>query len=816
MEKKIAQQERREAGVALIIVLGFLGLLLVMGMAFMTNARTERIVSDYSLEAIRSRQLMRTALAAAQNDYSRELWTKKMYMPGGEDMTVFTSVAQGNESVPSERTLGDSKISLLVGEAADWVPAKYRTKAVSNLVADADWITVRELSGSKRIIGRYAYVCFDTSGCLDANFIARTENVANHDARNVTNRMRFTIRDVPMGLLPEAADASEFSAQRRGWKGFDSLQSLIHLTDGAVNDGTDTSNAGAARWRDERKEYGIGLVSNKVSDLNCYSLSAYRGGRYNRGSGTWTQPKFIDPQTGSGAREAMKSLGGITVDAEVFEKQMKDFVSKSPIPQGVDYPSVKNVPMFNEIVVKDLKLIRKTGGKDPQTGDDCYDYSVEVKLKVEFWYPFPSAHDESKEKYVMEMPTLSLQSAADSTKGLQLRVGLVGPNAGNINVAMDGDAEMSRTDSEVEAKWNGGTPYTNEKYECTYTVKLRNVSGQKITDGECKLLWKGGWKLNQPLVLKCNGSEVDKTPAGLTRNVPSVTIEAGSQAGDYSMEVDDPRWNHQLKMWQEPDNDAGTMGELNSVLNNRSSAQVDDGLLMYCRNGELESPADVGFFPADGPWSTIDIMSDKGTNFLALTTCDTNLYETLKEDNVFYTNGTFNINSRSTNAVASVFFEMACTAIPGATTEDMDGWWGKDPKANNSGTHDNWVTEELARGLASKIVEYTGEHPCMAPTDWAGAKQVVNYLKAQHMDKHQREAFVRNTWGLFGVADNLFTAVLIAQSVKEGPNKVGTWDSEDQITGERRGVALIWRDPFKTGENKHHEMMVRMFRFLND
>ena len=62
----------------------------------------------------------------------------------------------------------------------------------------------------------------------------------------------------------------------------------------------------------------------------------------------------------------------------------------------------------------------------------------------------------------------------------------------------------------------------------------------------------------------------------------------------------------------------------------------------------------------------------------------------------------------------------------------------------------------------------------------------------------------------------LFLAVVVAQSVKEGEGKVGTWDSEDQVTGERRGIALVWRDPFKTGTNAHHEMMVRMFRYLND
>lgn len=807
--KKHLKQERREGqeGVALIVVLGFLSILLVMGMAFMMNARTERIVSDYSLEAIKSRQLMRTALAAAENDYSRALWGDGLYIPD-EDMSVFMSEATGNEIVTGERSLGDSNIELMVGEAADWIPAKYRTRAISNDVADADWILVRE-PDTRQILGRYAYVCFDTSGCLDANFVAREEGVAKEDARSITNRLRHSVRGVPMGLLPETADAAEFNSLRKGWKGFDSLQTLVKLTDGDPNDGSESKTGG--RWQDERKEYHAGLLSDKVSELNCYSLNAYRGGRYDRGSGTWTKRplKFIDPETGAGAKEALEQLANIKVDSAVFQKQMEDFVSDNPAPRGTDYPSVKNVPMFNEVIVKDLTLKKPT--KHESESGDWYEYEGEVTVQVEFWYPFPSEDDESNEKFKLSAPTLGIGTKRESTKDIQLLVAMAGGDSGQ-NFSVSSTCTPEEAEKDVEAKWNGGKPYG---VSFKYDIKFANLEGGNITDGNLKLLWRGGWRVGPDgLELNLGGNTVDKMAPGVDCSVNSMQLAQGDKSGSFSMEVMDPRWNHQQSQWQRPDaNDEGTWQELNSVLDNRSGDQVDDGLLMYCRNGPLESPADIGFFPADKPWKTLDLMTETGAEMLALTTCDTNIYETVKNgDKAFYTNGTFNINSRNTNAVASVFYMMNCMAVPGTETDKLSSW--SDPKRGEY--QDNWVPEDIARGLAEKIAEYTKLNPCMAGTDWVKAQQVRSYLKAQQLDKHQREAFIRNTWGCFGVADNLFTVLLIAQSIKEGPDRVGQWDSEDMITGERRGVALVWRDPFKTGNNLHHEMMVRMFRFLND
>ena len=134
----------------------------------------------------------------------------------------------------------------------------------------------------------------------------------------------------------------------------------------------------------------------------------------------------------------------------------------------------------------------------------------------------------------------------------------------------------------------------------------------------------------------------------------------------------------------------------------------------------------------------------------------------------------------------------------------------------------NSIDEATAQFIAARILEETASGTLstafQAGSDWARmpAMQKNGALAAMGLNNNQREALIRNTWGLFSPDNGLFTVVVVAQAIKEGPTAVGIWGNDDLVTGERRAVALVWRDPFKTGQNLHHEMLVRMFRYLND
>jgi hypothetical protein len=280
----------RRRGVALIIVLGFLTIMVLMAVAFLTQARIERMVADSTLEAMRGRQLLRTALNAGMNDYSIYLWNRQLYALG-HLRSVFHSAPPKGSTGPfampaAQNTTERPKVALLAGEASDWIPREYLYDTDGNpnadvmqIVSNAEWILVREdpEDGDSRILGRYAYACFDMSGGIDANLIAREEGVAQ--IGNKTNRP--SVRQIGLGdggILPETADASIFKGLRKGWKGFDSLQALVHLTDGKANGGDDPQRpiAGSRSAGNQRRR----TVVEQVSALVPYSLSAYRGGRY--------------------------------------------------------------------------------------------------------------------------------------------------------------------------------------------------------------------------------------------------------------------------------------------------------------------------------------------------------------------------------------------------------------------------------------------------------------------------------------------------------------------------------------------------------
>lgn len=811
---KEIERRKGEEGVALIVVLGFLSLMLVMAVAFLRTAVTEELVSDYSQEAIRSRQVLRSGLYAAMNDYSRELWSEKLYLPD-EDYQIFTSEANGIDAVPGTgNTLKGSDVTLLRGEALDWIPARYRTPAMTNAVDRAEWVLVREDPGSRsRILGRYAYVCFDCSGALDANFVALDDDVGKGDSRAMTNRTRRSIRDVPLGLLPELADAGQFKSYRRGWKGFDSPQMLVKLTDGKANDGNDTHT----RWQSERKEtHGPGLASNLVSELTSYSLSAYRGGRYSRSGGTWEKPKYIDPKTGNGWSKALKeSRSGYRsmweqvnvnyVTDSMFEKMIKDFVTKRVWPEGVDYPSVKNVPMFNEIIVKDLKLLTPTEGED-----GGWEYTAEVTIQFEFWFPFPSEDNDVAGNFTLNAPSLSMSSY---TKGDSFAMPVALTTSSGQIITVEGEAEAKPEKITVKAEWNGGKPYTTDEF--TYKVKFKPLNTDHISSDDCSLMWRQGWETKAPTTLLYSDNPVDQIPAGLAlRFGGSVVLEKGkTDHKKYVKEALDPRLNHLPSDWQDSTNDDGSPNDINACTKNNIEFGRE-GTAMYCRNGPFDTPVDFGFFPTGDPWKTLDFLNENAVEFLALTTMDEDIYDAIDKKGVFYTNAQLNVNTRCSNALASVFYELSTMEVP--------GW---DPKKHDG---EDSMDEDMAREFARLLMEASGStaHQAGMNTgfqsgmDWAGmpAMQQSGWLAAQGFNRNQRESLIRNTYGTFSVADSLFLVVVVAQSVKEGPesSKVGTWDDEDQITGERRGVALVWRDPFKTGTNPHHEMMVRMFRYLND
>ena len=812
----------RRRGVALIIVLGFLSIMIVMAVAFLTQARVERQVSDSTLEAMRGRQLLRTALHAAMNDYSVEMAKASLVMaPYDSDYDMFLSTPPKSLFGLSGRTIGEDNVNLLVGEVEDWIPRKYTNApylAKTNVPENAEWILVREDPSSpqpSRILGRYAYAIFDMSGGIDANLIARDPNIAEHDAQIASNRIRRSVRKVPMGLLPETADGSQFKSYRKGWKGFDSLYALIKLTDGYPNDG----NAGSdVRWQPERKEGAApaALHSNLVSDLTPFSLSVFRGGRYNPASASWTPYVLCGAQPWDNVLAPIASQFGAGW-AGWIDDAINDYTnSASKIPNGTDYPSPKNVPMFNELNLT-YRLV-----ETPEPGPTGWSsYQLEVRLTPEFWYPFPSSDNKNAGTFNVPPPTVDGGPAPSGAAQVWFQIMMMPP------LPVQFDPYTAPGQISVDAQYNYGKPYmANGTTNFTYMIPIVPMVTPSppppnptypLPSGRQLLI--NVVKIGQEIYLTGPGGNADMIPKDLLPSPSPVTLMPNAPApAARVLEVTDPRLNHLPGQWVLQG--TPTLGARNTWNSATEAKYLAEGTNMYCRNGPMETPAELGFIPSGKEWETIDLCTADAADVLANLVADTNLYKNWSSNkvingatitHVFYTNGTINPNTRSSNVLATAFYELSSHEVPNV-----------DPTVVGA----NPITDAQAGILAQSILDTTKlgtiSTAFQTGSDWVRvpAMQKNGALSKLGLNNNQRESLLRNTWGLFSPDNSLFTVVVVSQAIKEAPaslNDVGIFDENfDTITGERRGVALVWRDPFKNGNNLHHEMFVRMFRYLND
>ncbi|MGD9782925.1 MAG: hypothetical protein AB7V14_12380 [Kiritimatiellia bacterium] len=788
----------RRRGVALIVVLGFLSIMVMMAVAFLTQARIERLVAGASLEGMRTRQLAQTAIAAGMQDYLNAL--KKMDSQADTEHDVFLS---GDESGPlgyyySGLTIDDDRLAL--GKVEDWLLESHLEAALSgggDAVRNAEWIWVRERPGQRsRILGRYAYACFDMSGQIDANLLGTgfgdsvpTAYEHGGDSTNRNNVRKMLFDAVKKDPDTGNARQSVLNKHQRIWKGFDTPAALLNLTDGDWNDGR---NSGANRWlgADMDEEDMI-----DVSDLSCYSYSATHLGSEAGGN-------LKAPCNASG----IEQVGGTDFDAILdgadrtdVLNALQDFESPASLyPKGVDYPSVKNVPMFNEIGVK-VDLENPGGGAN---------YEMVVRLKLEFWYPFASEDNERPDTFTMTLPTLGFGTAGDGPEDIWVRVA-GGTNASTPTISFTPAGPITTVPADsvnVSAKFNNGKPYFANALtddEIVYRVPLGS-SGGPLPPG--MYLFVRAVRIKGPLKLELAGQPWDATSSEPIGHLIQGSYPAGGGTPWYSIAVNDPRLNHEADAWMPED--PPSFGEVNHVAESaRSSAKsgtgVEPGEYLYCRNGPMHSPAELGYLPTAKAWSTLDIFSDQGTWLMNRLVSDPAVYGMMKAYKVFFTNGTINPYTRNTNVLNAAFYGVSLAEVPNMLGTAS----GNDKQLTSSSELDELVEVMLAEE---------------AKKGHAGWSTILNQGSLNSdWNKNNRIALLSHTWGLFDESDRLFVIAVVAQSIKEGEGLTGrgNWnDEEDMITGERRAVALCWMDGSSEGsaDTLAQELNIIAFQYLND
>jgi hypothetical protein len=138
------------SGVALIMVIGLLALMMVMGVAFTVYMRTERTVAGNFMQDVKARQLLYVALNRALEDIDTSVGTLS-YPPW---------IVKGSAGASDAgRVTNGTALGLIPGA----VLQDALTAAGTNGFG-VHWISVDEVRG------RVAYLAFNCSGLLDANF----------------------------------------------------------------------------------------------------------------------------------------------------------------------------------------------------------------------------------------------------------------------------------------------------------------------------------------------------------------------------------------------------------------------------------------------------------------------------------------------------------------------------------------------------------------------------------------------------------------------------------------------------------------------
>ena len=457
--------------------------------------------------------------------------------------------------------------------------------------------------------------------------------------------------------------------------------------------------------------------------------------------------------------------------------------------------------MFNEVGVR-IGLVETAAGTDPNTGAAVSTYDMQVHVKPEFWFPFPSSLNPN---YNFEFaPTIG--GDRNTSGAAEIWVQMAGRNAGGASVDLK-TAVPTPSAPKVLTSVKGGPfiPATAAPGgEYVFTVPLTDVSGM-ATLSSGMALRIGNIRLRN-LTLKQSGQTVDAMATDEPIDLffrPAPVLLTGVVSDMKSTEVDDPRLNHLGDHWTKPDAYPSSFGETNAtaIAAINQVVGIDPGNSFFCRNEKMKCPAELGYIPTGTAWETLNIFGNDGIRFMNRLVCDDAIWAMLNQHDAFYTNGTINPYTRHTNVLNAALFGLDIREVPGIPGE---------PKAD----------ERLSANDMKPIVKAVMESQVKnGPAGW-GAVLGDTGINPD-LNKNNLIAMLSGTWGLFNESDRLFVVVVVAQSIKEGPDAtgLGNWDKDkDMITGERRAVALCWLDGSSDvgGESLTQEMNVIMFQYLNE
>ena len=239
--------------------------------------------------------------------------------------------------------------------------------------------------------------------------------------------------------------------------------------------------------------------------------------------------------------------------------------------------------------------------------------------------------------------------------------------------------------------------------------------------------------------------------------------------------VNDPRFNWDGgRFWPNVNSNEVSWGGFNS--NTYSQFMwADDTTNLYIKNAPIQSVGELGFlcYDENKPWTTIRLIgadpSDDTPKVLDRFSITTNQY----------VKGAVNPNSKSSNVLASVFYDVPVNQDTISTNRRL-----------------------LIGETYSFVSDLIDARPFANLSD---ISRVSSASLPSSFNSFEQESIIRNSIHLLSPRQNIFTIILAAQSM----------DSYKNVVAEQRALAVVWRDPYPDSSG-HHDMFVRFFKWLDE
>ncbi|MFH0908536.1 MAG: hypothetical protein V1929_07225 [bacterium] len=750
-------------GIALIAVLSFLGILLVLAVALVTMMRTERLVSEAAKDDAAARIFLKGCVNAAMDDISDVLWnagTKNIRV----DRSLAVIEAQGGDGA-----LGANS-GIVDGEVVNWLHRKYLSGDpdfdAEAIAENAQWINVRDpVPASRPLLGRFVYLAMENSGAYDANLVA------------MGGPRRFGLSIGEVSNLPEIVNALYLRENRANiYHRFSTMGEIAKLNDGLQSLGGKTNK--------------LAIAAAYLDNLVPYSL-CYDAGWWDWTSSTWHDPGAtytndgtavlvpgnINTWTTNKAAAAFVGLLGVNSTlAGAIATNYLDFVDPDHMPRTVESFTTEAVPMINEISAFSW-MSNDLSGQVTHT----------ISIKIETWFPF-RGNERSGDRYTFPNPVIT---AYDSGAGVAF-----GRNPAFANAFPAGGALPSSGPTPTNIPATEGYVVTEFRYEAIFSdavITTNTPIGYGVLVYSLDLNDSGGRPIDRAHVAEIGGGCI-LTPLNIT--VPARGGHADSSK--VAASVNDPRMNFSSASWSlQAETPSGQNNNMTTIGPNGR-----EGTDMFVRNGTIETPAELGYLSLGSNWYTFTLFSQPGRELLTK-------FRATGFPGKTYTNGFVNPNSLSKDVLTAAF--------QGAPIEHYPG----EPLTNTYGTLSTTQADLIAQTMlfTSTNVALSGSDTFDSAAAWviAPAFTYANGVLST-LDNNQKESVIRNSYRLFNANQNLFTLIVLAQTTKDA-DRNGKYDpppgGADEISGEKRAVALVWRDPFPNSDGRH-ETFIRLFRYLDE